>query len=453
MSNYQIYKENTIESLTDCLSTMGCQPILFVGSGFSRHYFNSYNWDELLRVLARMNPLAKDYTFYSQICENKIEIGSKLSEVYMNYAWGEGNVEFKEKYGEGIFSEKYNKDIYIKSKTAELIRNRTPKRLDELNKSFRNEIDLLKEIRPHAIITTNYDNFIELIFDDYTPVIGEKIITNNYANIGEIYKIHGCISEASSLVLTKQDYDDFMSKKKYLSAKLLTFFLEHPIIFLGYSASDPNIQAILSDIDEILSSNNELVNNIFLVDWREKVDENQKYSSETLIRLDNQRALRINYIVCDNYEWIFRALINENAIDNVNPRLLRALLARTYQLVRTDIPKRKLEIDYCALEAGLSNDKNIGKIFGITSVVDPSQVNIEYPYTLSEIGKMLGYKNWYYANELMNAIREDNGYDIKASDNKYHIKIKTGGSAMRKYSYALYELLQKKKNGTDYKIE
>jgi len=45
-----------------CVSQMGCQPILFVGSGLSKRYFGGPSWDELLATLAKECPLIdKDY--------------------------------------------------------------------------------------------------------------------------------------------------------------------------------------------------------------------------------------------------------------------------------------------------------------------------------------------------------------------------------------------------------
>jgi len=449
LTNYENYQQYVTENIKECLNRMGCLPILFIGSGFSKHYFGGYNWEELLKKLAEVNPLARDYAYYKQNYGDSIKIGSKLSEEYMNWAWGDGKTEFDDY----MFSENYNRDIFIKSKAVEIIEEITPTDVKQIDKELIDELELLKEIKPHAIITTNYDRFTEVVFSDYTPIIGQKILRNEYSTIGEIYKIHGCVTDPSSIVLTEEDYIEFMNKKKYLSAKLLTFFLEHPIIVIGYSASDPNIQAILSDIDEIISSNNELIPNIFFVDWQETINQNEKYPSETIIRLENQRGLRINNIVTNSFDWIFEALINENALENIDPKLLRALLARTYQLVRTDIPKKVLEIDYSTLESALQDDKEIGKIFGITSRVDSRIVNIEYPYTLSDIATLLGYPSWNFADNLISIIKRDKGYNIKGSDNKYHIGIRTGKSSFnRKYSKELFELLNKVRTKKEYEI-
>ena len=70
---------------------------------------------------------------------------------------------------------------------------------------------------------------LEKIFIDYQKVIGQQVIRANYTSYGEILKIHGCYEDSRSIVLTREDYDYFNEKKKYLSSKLLTYFAEHPL--------------------------------------------------------------------------------------------------------------------------------------------------------------------------------------------------------------------------------
>lgn len=84
-------------------------------------------------------------------------------------------------------------------------------------------------------------------------------MTVNYTTYGEIMKIHGSSKEPESIIITNEDYVEFYKRKKYISAKLLTYFVEHPLFFIGYSINDENIKAILSDIDEIIAPNNALI--------------------------------------------------------------------------------------------------------------------------------------------------------------------------------------------------
>ena len=66
------------------------------------------------------------------------------------------------------------------------------------------EISVLKAMSPHAIVTTNYDELIEPLFPAYERVIGQTILRHPYLSIGEIFKIYGCVSKPTSLVLFKK---------------------------------------------------------------------------------------------------------------------------------------------------------------------------------------------------------------------------------------------------------
>ncbi|WP_354006044.1 SIR2 family protein [Paenibacillus polymyxa] len=50
----------------------------------------------------------------------------------------------------------------------------------------------------------------------------------------------------------QQDYENFFKKQIYLIAKLFAYFMEHLIIFIGYSLSDGNIKSILYSVKQIL---------------------------------------------------------------------------------------------------------------------------------------------------------------------------------------------------------
>ncbi|MND76268.1 hypothetical protein D3C80_679100 [compost metagenome] len=281
--------------------------------------------------------------------------------------------------------------------------------------------------------------------------MGQRILYANHSSIGEIFKIHGCASQPESIVLTRTDYEEFVKRKKYLSAKLLAFFAEHPLVFIGYRAEDPNIKAILADIDEILSEEGKLIPNIYILEWenRDLVEEYPR--RERLIPVSDHRSVIIKSIVANDFSWVYSAFGANEALKNVNPRLLRALLARTYQLVRTDIPRNPIQVDYKVLANVTEADGELAKLYGIADGADGLAFNLNFPYTLTTLGQAMGYQAWHACDRLIRTISETAGVDLKKFDNKYHCAIMNGAEVQsHRYSEACKDLLEKVRTGEDY---
>ena len=450
--SYEEYQEGIKEDVKSCLEETPVQPILLIGSGLSQRYFSGPSWDRLLSELVEQCPLVpRQYAYYKQKHESPIDIGTELAEYYREWAWGDGSKHFPEE----LFDPDQPPDVYLKYRVSVLFEELVEQQLQRgVSDGLQKEINAMQKVHPHAIITTNYDRFLENLFPEYEPIIGQKILTANYQHIGEIFKIHGCASDPNSLVLTRKDYDSFFAKKKYLSAKLLTFFAEHPLLILGYSASDPNIQAILSDIDEILSPKGELIPNIYLVQWYTNPEGSLPLQSECLIPIGDERSVRIKTIIANDFTWIYEAFASNEALPAVNPQVLRALMARTYSLVRHDIPKRTVEIDYATLENVTASEESLAKLYGITTLNSPSDVNARYPYSLTHVAEKLGYGSWHYAHQLIQRVRSETGINIKESDNNYHIAIKSGKVGYtHKYSEAAVALLEAVRDGQEYTLD
>lgn len=448
---YTDYQKIIADDISTCLDSMGVQPILFFGSGMSQRYFNAPTWDGLLEILTQKCPkIDKSIAYYKQKLQNPIAIGTEFSEFIREWAW-----EQTDHFPSELFEPSQPANIYIKHIVANIFKDKfNSPEAKKTRAKLQSEIDILKNINPYAIITTNYDTFLENTFKDYESIIGQAILKANYTAVGEIIKIHGCVTDPKSLVLTQSDYDDFSTKKKYLSAKLLTFFAEHPLIILGYSAQDPNIRTILSDIDEILSPDNSLIPNIYIVEWDPDAEANGKHALERLIPIDNERGVRIKTIKANCFKWIYDALASNGTISTINPKLLRSVLARTYKLVRHDIPKKTIEVDFQTLEHAVSNDVEFAKLYGITTLDNPSAINATYPFSLSNIAKKLGFSYWHFANELIKQIESEKRINIKSSDNKYHIAIKAGEKIQtHKYSQSCLDLLLLVKDKKEYNVE
>ena len=425
---------------------MGCQPILFVGSGLTKRYLSGPNWEELLQQLADECPnIDKRFAYYKQRYPELIDIGSVFSDSYNEWAWGEGEKDFPAE----LFEAGNEPSIYFKYKISSTFNSL----LQEKEIVNNNEIDLLRKIHPHSIITTNYDKLLESIYPEFTPIIGQKILYANHGSVGEILKIHGCCSTPNSIIINRDDYDDFIKKKKYLSAKLLTFFAEHPLLFIGYSAEDSNIKNILSDIDELLSENGDVIPNIYILEWTDKQNENEYPHRERLIQVSSNKSIRIKSIVANDFSWVFSAFGANRALDNINPKLLRALLARTYDLVRTDIPRNPVQVDYRVLSSISESEGELAKLYGIATSSDGMAFNASYPFTLTTLGQSLGFKGRHDANKLLEIVKNITGIDIKTFDNKYHYAIMNGDEIQsHRYSNYLRELLEKVRNGEEFDL-
>lgn len=452
--DYQQYQAEITADIASVLAEASCQPILFIGSGFTKRYASGPNWEELLKKLADACPLIdKEFAYYKQAHGNDLKkIGSLFSDFYREWAWGKG----KSKFPVEFFTEAYTSDVFIKHAISQLLNDLGPNAKGSYGSAALDaEIAALKSISPHAIITTNYDEIIEPLFPEYERVIGQQILRKGYFSIGEIFKIHGCKSDPMSIIINEADYERFYTDQKYLSAKLLTYFVEHPLIFIGYRAEDPNIKSVLYDVDRMVRANFQLVPNIYVLEWDPAIQDSSYPARDKVLTVGDDTNIRIKSISASSFEWVFKAFADGGNLEKINIKLLRSLMARAVELVRSDIPKKHVEIDFKTLEHAVNNGENFAKLFGVTSLSDPSQVNLNYKYTLSGVAEELGYTYWSKAHDLIKTLTDQTGFDMKASDNKYHITMRTGRaekSVTHKYSEAAVDLLGKVLRGEPYDL-
>ena len=442
------YKAKADASIRDLLLEFECQPILFVGSGISRRYFGLPTWHELLKKLFELLPRSDySYEYYMQKYNNDpVLIGSYLSTLVFEWAWSTGKKEFPDSF----FMNQSSKDIFIKYIACKLIKEITPE-LGKIDDHFQKEIESLSDIKPHAIITTNYDFFLEKIFDGYEAITGQKILRYNTNSFGEIFHIHGDVSDTISIVLTDKDYEDWDLKKKYISAKLLTYFAEHPVFIFGYGLNDPNVKSILRDIGELVSSESGLITNVYQIIWHE--GELEAYPKDQAVFVVEGKEYRINAIHTNELKWIFDALKSRSGLTSINPKLVRALAARTMKLIRHDIPSGNVAVNYDTLERVANDQDHLATLLGITIVDNP---NKSQPYTLTQVAQKLQLRNWHRVNKLINRIKEDKGTDLRSSDNRYHCKIRTGtksSSAAHKWSNEAIDLFNLVKSNAPYELK
>jgi tetratricopeptide (TPR) repeat protein len=132
--------------------------------------------------------------------------------------------------------------------------------------------ELRKRIRPHeatpaechrrllalpfeTIYTTNFDFLLEHCARSMRKacrvLVGEEQLAYHagYAETN-IIKMHGDFQHENALVITKSDYDNFLSDYRAVATHLGAMLLTRTPLFIGYSLRDPDFRAILRIIDE-----------------------------------------------------------------------------------------------------------------------------------------------------------------------------------------------------------
>lgn len=239
-------KSDIKETVTRLINKVGRSPYLFVGSGFSRRYMGTDDWQGLLRHLcSRLSDDRFRLEAYLARCGSESPYGdlpavaTMLDRDLRLAVLEEDRFEsFREAHAEEIRARR----SILKIMAAE--------RLCSFKaSSLTSELDALREAgrwRISGVITTNYDDLLESIFPEFKVFVGQDdLIFQRNFEVGEIYKIHGSVDKPDSMVLDESDYKKLSETQDYLAAKLLTIFMEYPMVFIGYSLSDPDIMSIL----------------------------------------------------------------------------------------------------------------------------------------------------------------------------------------------------------------
>jgi hypothetical protein len=199
----------------------------------------------------------------------------------------------------------------------------------------------------------------------------QELLFSNPQSIGEIYKIHGCSSRSKSLVLTDGDYIDFNDRNAYLAAKLITIFVEHPIIFIGYSVSDQNIASLLLSIAKCIGERaaEQLKNNLIFV---QRLKEGEKEGlSETFLTIDGVR-IPIIVVKSESFSSVYEAIHETKR--KIPARVLRYCKEQLYEIVKTQSPEEKI----CVVDIDqVENKDDIEFVVGVGVVKERAEQDQE----------------------------------------------------------------------------
>lgn len=328
---------NKKKIIKEVIRNLNHQPVLFVGSGITKRYFNLENWEELLKKF--ISEISKDEFKYEKYLSKVKEADyyGKQAKI-ATYLEKDFNKTIFEKEIFSNFREKNKETLKLglspfKIRVSEYLSN-----IDFSKPFLEEEVSLLKDLSKRSIagiITTNYDNFLESIFPDYQVFSGQdELIFSSLQGIGEIYKIHGTAQKPESIVLTSNDYKKFEEKSSYLIAKLLTIFIEYPIIFLGYSIQDRDIKNIFHSISKCMENKhiNLFKERMIFIDWSLEEEEILTRSFE----FENNKRIEMTRIKTNDYTSIYEAI--KEIRPKFSPKVIRELKKEIYKLAESSNP-------------------------------------------------------------------------------------------------------------------
>lgn len=353
------------QELQSFIHSLPTIPFLFVGSGLSRRYYNLPNWKSLLlhfiNIVTNQDPLG--WTKYYQSSGPDYDQIAEVLKKDFDKKWFE-DASIRTLTPQLMDKVKNDNCSPFKAEIASYIITNSKK-----NPVYKTEINHLQTLTARNIagfITTNYDNFLnEVIAPNYITYVGqEELLFSSIQNIAEIYKIHGSVSDPESIIITASDYKRLDRKAAYLTAKLLTIFLENPIIFIGYSLSDKNIRKIIASIADCLSNENlkKLRNRFIIVDYMEKdcTPIISPYSLDI-----NGQIIPMTKISMSDYTDLYDALKEKRSTLPV--KMLRMFKNEFYNFVLSRTPSQKMYV------AGI-NDSRINDEDLVLAIASPGQL-------------------------------------------------------------------------------
>ena len=273
--------------------------VLFAGAGLSKRHLSLPSWYELLEdiLLDIRSPHPLD--FYLQKNGNLIDAARDIAAAAHQWGWGDGREEFPAE----LFDPKSRHINFLKYLVALKIKSATTARLETSGPKETTEIEGLRGLALQNIVTTNYDQFWEEILG-FTAVSGLDSILHNPKEGVSVVKIHGCVTAPSSMVLLPEDYANYSIRHKYIFSKLLVYFAEHPVLFVGYSLSDPDIVNLIVETAKALRM--PYLKNVFVLSMREEPQALSESSSRYRVTSEAGTA-EVNLIETQDFAWVYQA--------------------------------------------------------------------------------------------------------------------------------------------------
>lgn len=284
-------------------------PIIFAGAGLTKRYYSDApSWSELIKniwteTLGGESFFERYFSLQEDYSDDEFEILTRLAEeleTEFNRAFYKQQITIEGLTIDDVYTSKQSP---FKTKIATVFKGLTP------NKERSDELNSLKSMLQKArfIVTTNYDPLIEsLLGDDIKVNIGNAGLFQHSEDYGELYKIHGSVSNPDSIIITNSDYKGIEKTNTLVNAKILSKLTESPIVFIGYSLTDKNIKSLLSDLSANMPySVEEAAKRIGVVAY--SVDEQEIKESLNTMQYENT-TIAFTELKTDNFALLYSEL-------------------------------------------------------------------------------------------------------------------------------------------------
>ena len=307
-------------------------PVLFVGSGLSKRYLNAPNWESLLAGFA--GPAGRSMPYYRGKAGNDMPSVASLiaADFYDKWFTSRAYAKSRAKFESQVVDFADPLKFEIAQQLQALPRLKTA--------AIRRELVALTKLRVHGVITTNWDTLLEELLPDLEVYVGQQdVLFSHTEAIGEIYKIHGSVKSPGSMILTHEDYATYWNRNPFLLAKMLTFFVEHPVVFLGYSLTDSHIQRMLGSLvtcltpAQISTLNDRL---IFVRRTHRGESENLRRAPMTI----EGHTLDIQACALGDFSKVYKSI--SRLPNHFSVKLLRQVKRELYELAATTPPKGRI---------------------------------------------------------------------------------------------------------------
>lgn len=324
----------SLERLVNAMSEADSLPFLFVGSGTSIRYLGHESWRGLLEWAAAL--VNRPVEYYLGLVNGDFPVAaSRIAEDFYERWWSDAAYSTsRDKWKDHCKTSSSPLKIEIAS---HLVGARTQ------DKALLAELTALGVSQVDGIITTNYDTLLEEIFPEFEVFVGqEDLLLRRSYQLGEIYKIHGSIEQPETMILCADDYERFAEESAYLVAKLISVFVEHPIVFLGYSLTDRNIRVVMTSLVRCLTPDRvaQFSNRFIFVDFDPTVAE--PVVADHVMDLGEGRMLPVLRCRTASYKPIFDVL---SSLERVVPvGLLRRVQESVVEIVRSSDPTKQIKV-------------------------------------------------------------------------------------------------------------